>query len=134
MPRIVGTLAWCLCLATVVTAATAAWTPDAWTKLDTLELVTQDPGEDAYAFPVWLAVLDGQVYVRLGGRAAGRVRRNADAPYIGVKIGGTRFPRVRCEPAPDQAARVARAMADKYRSDVLVRHVWHPLTCRLVPE
>jgi len=29
---------------------------------------------------------------------------------------------------------VAHAMADKYWSDVLVRHMDHPLTMRLAPE
>ncbi len=134
MLRFPGALAWCLWLATAAMADTGAWTPDAWATFDTIDLVTQDPGADAYAFPVWLVVLDGQAYVRLGPRAAGRVRRNVDAPYIGVKLAHARFPRVRCEPVPaDATARVAAAMAKKYRSDIVVRCMPHPLTCRLVP-
>src|SRR6185503_8772423 len=45
------------------------WTPAAWKSQDTLELQTTVPEESEYWFPVWLVVLDGQVYVRLGTRA-----------------------------------------------------------------
>jgi hypothetical protein len=46
--------------------AADAWTPEAWSGHDTLELGTNVPGEGEYWFPVWLVVLDGKVYVRLG--------------------------------------------------------------------
>jgi hypothetical protein len=51
-----------------------------------------------------------------------------------VTVAGKRFEHVRCEPAPDQAPRVAEAMGKKYTSDLLIRYFSHPLTCRLVPE
>jgi len=41
---------------------------------------------------------------------------------------------VRAVPAPDYAERVAKAMAAKYWSDLIVHHFSHPLTLRLVPE
>jgi hypothetical protein len=125
-----------LLLAVTLAAAARAqdWTPDAWAAEDTLELTTVDRADGPYSFPVWLVVLDGDVYVRLGSRAATRVEGSTTAPFVGVTVGGQRFERVRAEPAPDMAARVAQAMADKYWTDVFVRWLPHPLTARLRPE
>jgi hypothetical protein len=123
-----------LLLATAATAAsTGEWNPAAWSTASTVELRTEAAGEGPHWFPVWLVVVDGQVYVRLGNRAASRVERNTTAPYVGVKILGQEFDRVRAVPAPDYVDRVAHAMAAKYWGDVLVRHVSHPMTLRLVP-
>src|SRR5215813_4111918 len=115
-------------------ADVAGWMPAAWTNENTVELCTTDPGEPMHCFPVWLVVLDGQLYVRLGTRAAGRVERSTTKPFLEVGIAGERFPHVRGIPVPEEAGRVADAMAAKYWSDVVVRHVTHPLTLRLVPE
>lgn len=123
-----------LALLIATSASAADWTPRAWAEQSTLELRTTAPGEGEHWFPVWLAVVDDQLYVRLGARAAGRIQQNQTAPLVGVRIAGQQFDRVRGEPAPDQAGRVADAMAAKYWFDVLVRHVNHPLTLRLVPE
>ena len=112
----------------------AEWSPAAFAKEDTLKLRTVGPEEGAYAFPVWLVVLDGQVYVRLGTRAADRVQRSTTAPYVGVEVAGQRFDRVRGVPAPEYAERVSKAMAEKYTSDIFMRWFSHPLTLRLVPE
>jgi hypothetical protein len=122
-------------VATVTTSVRAAeWKPTAWENEDTLKLRTTAPGEDAHWFPVWLVVIDGQLYVRLGSRAAGRVEDNVSAPYLGVEIANQRFDRVRGVPAPEAAERVAAAMADKYTSDIMVRWFSHPLTLRLEGE
>jgi hypothetical protein len=79
-------------------------------------------------------VIDDQVYVRLGTRAADRVNENTTAPMLGVEVAGQRFDRVRAVPAPEYAERVAEAIADKYTSDLFIRWMSHPLTLRLVPE
>jgi hypothetical protein len=129
--RIVGILAM---LTLVSTAAAAEWNPAAFATENTLKLRTTGPQEGEYWFPVWLVVIDGQVYVRLGSRAANRVEQNTTAPYLGVEVAGQRFTHVRGEPAPQLAERVAQAMADKYTSDILVRWFSHPLTLRLVAE
>jgi hypothetical protein len=121
-------------LLTVCWAAPAGWTPAEWSGEKTLELTTDVPSEGSYTFPVWLVVIDGQVYVRLGTRAADRVRGSKSAPLVGVKVAGHQFDHVRCEPAPDAVSRVDEAMAKKYWSDVVVHHMSHPLTCRLVPQ
>lgn len=134
MPRVRAALLSILCLASAAVAAEPSpWAPTSWAKADTLELATDVPGEGPYAFPVWLVVLDDQLYVRLGDRAARRVRETRDG-RLGVTVAGARFDRVRCQPAPDLAPRVAAAMAGKYRSDVIIRLFPHPLTCRLAPE
>ncbi|HZP43156.1 MAG TPA: hypothetical protein VFD84_16835 [Candidatus Binatia bacterium] len=124
-----------LALAALVAPATAAeWRPAAHASDRTLELRTQAAGERPHWFRVWLAVIDGQVYVRLGPRAARRVEENVRKPYLGVRLGGVQFDRVRGEPAPEMAARVGEEMRRKYWTDVLVRHMSHPLVLRLVPE
>jgi hypothetical protein len=122
-----------LILATRVTAA-EPWQPAAWAGANTVELRTTAPGEAPHWFPVWVVVVDGQLYARLGSRAASRIERNQTAPSVGIRILGQEFDRVRGVPAPESAERVAAAMAAKYWSDVVVRHFSHPLTLRLVPE
>jgi hypothetical protein len=112
----------------------SAWTPDAWKTQDTLELQTTVPEEGDYWFPVWLVVLDEQVYVRLGTRAADRVEKSTTKPFMGVRIAGQQFDRVKAIPAPDKAEAVATAMGEKYWSDVFIRYFDHPLTLRLTPE
>src|SRR5262245_55311670 len=134
MPRIALLLLSTLLLATPATAAPPDWKPAAWASETTLQLTTDRPDEGSYTFPVWLVVVDDQVFVRLGGRAADRVQKSKSAPYVGVTVAGKRFEHVRCEPAPEQAARVAEAIGHKYTSALLIRFFPHPLTCRLVPE
>jgi hypothetical protein len=114
--------------------AAAEWNPQAFAHEETLQLRTVGPEEGEYWFPVWLVVIDEQVYVRLGSRAADRVKRSATAPYLGVKIAGQQFDRVKGEEAPEMADAVAGAMAEKYWSDLLIRFLPHPLTLRLIPE
>ncbi len=118
----------------VAPAGAATWEPSAWSEVDTLELKTDAPDEGPYWFPVWLVVIDGQLYVRLGSRAAERVEESETKPLLGVRIEGEEFERVEGVPAPDMADPVASAMAEKYWSDVLVRFFPHPLTLRLVPQ
>ena len=115
-------------------AGATGWKPSAYASESTLQLRTTAPGEGDHWFPVWLVVLDDQVYVRLGSRAAGRIERNTTKPYVGVRVGAEQFDRIKGVPAPEAVERVARAMGDKYWSDVIIRHMDHPLTLRLVPE
>ena len=97
-------------------------------------LGTTVPDEGEYWFKVWLVVLDDQLYVRLGTRAAERVEQSSTRPYLGVRVAGQTFPRVRAEPAPERVGGVADAMAKKYWSDALIHFFPHPLTLRLLPE
>src|SRR5437867_13061515 len=123
-------------LVTLVAAPVLAaeWKPGAYVSESTLELRTTAPGEGDHWFPVWLVVLDDQVYVRLGTRAAGRIERNTTKPYVDVRVAGQRADHVKAVAAPESVERVARARADKYWSHVVVRHMDHRLTMRLAPE
>ena len=120
-------------LTLTATAARADWDPQAFSTEGTLEFLTVEDGVEHWS-TVWLVVIDGQVYIRLGSRAAGRMEGNATKPDVQVRIAGQVFPKVRTEAVPAMADAVAKAMADKYWSDVLVRHFSHPLTMRLTPE
>jgi len=122
-------------LVTLVLAAGARadWNPEALATQGTLELLTVVPDEGEHWSTVWLVVIDGQVFVRLGNRAADRVRNSTRWPYVDVRIAGDVFPNVRVEPTPQMAERVAAAMGEKYWFDVVFRHLPHHLTARLVP-
>jgi hypothetical protein len=116
------------------TPTIGAWSPAAFRDLRTLEFKTVGADEGEHWSTVWLVVVDDQVYVRLGARAAGRMRGNTTAPIVAVRIGGREYPRVRAEEAAALAPRVAAAMGEKYWSDVVIRHFPHELTMRLTPE
>ena len=116
--------------------AASDWTPAAWADQNTVDLRTTEPGSEPHWFPVWLAVIDGQMYVRLGSRAAARFDGNATKPIMGVRIAGKTFERVRGVLAPEMTDRVTAVMRDKYwlQGDIIVRHINHPYTLRLEPE
>src|SRR5436309_15540309 len=90
-----------LLLSTLLAAPSAAaeWTPHAYAGASTIELRTVAAGESEHWFPVWVVVIDDQVYVRLGPRAAGRIEKNQTTPFVGVRILGQQFDRVRALPA-----------------------------------
>lgn len=115
-------------------AAAADWNPAAWKDESTLDFRTTEPGEAEHWSRVWLVVIDGDLYIRLGSRAADRMTKNQTSPIVGVRIVGAQFDNVRAEAVPDKADAVAAAMADKYWSDVLVRSFSHPLTMRLIVD
>ena len=121
-------------LLVVATSVRGAWDPQAFQKERTLELLTVGPDEGEHWSTVWLVVIDGQVYIRLGNRATGRIQKNTTKPYVKVRIAGQEFDHVMAQIVPDMAGAVAKAMAEKYWSDVLVRYFAHPLIMRLTPE
>jgi hypothetical protein len=123
-----------IAIALLLTAATAraAWDPQAFSTEDTLEFLTVEDGDEHWS-TVWLVVIDGQVYLRLGSRAAERFEGNATKPKIKIRIAGQTYDDVTGESAPDMAEKVNAAMADKYSTDIFVRYMAHPLTLRLVP-
>jgi hypothetical protein len=133
--RLASACAVALCVGLLAAPVAAAdWSPDAWTDADTVELGIVRADGSPHWFKVWVVVLDGFAYVRLGARSAAKIAENRTAPHLGVRVADQEFARVRGEPAPEAEGRVATAMADKYWSDVLVRYVAHPLTLRLRPE
>ena len=110
------------------------WEPNAFRDQSTLQIMTIGPDEGEHWSRLWLAVIDGQLYVRLGDRAFGRIQKNTASPYVKVKVGDREFDKVRLEAAPEMTDKVAAAMADKYWMDILIRHESHPMTARLVAE
>ena len=125
-----------LTVASLVHAATAGeWAPPAWSDENTVELRTTAPGSEPHWFPVWLVVIDGQLYVRLGSRAAARFDENVSKPVVGVRIAGKTFENVRGVVAPGMTDKVTAAMADKYwlQGDFVIRRMNHPYTVLLVP-
>ncbi len=122
------------CATATTTAPAGQWDPSAFKDESTLRFLTVGPDEGEHWSTVWLVVLDGQLYVRLGSAAAGRIERNTSAPYVKVRIAGQQFDKVKVVAAPEMADRVATAMADKYWLDIFVRSVRHDLTARLVAE
>jgi hypothetical protein len=130
-----------LCLSLVVTlrgllspASATEWSPELFVAAETIELRTIGTEEGEYWFPVWVVVIDGQTYVRLGSRAAERVRNNQTGSEIAVRVGDRQFDPVRVEDVPELADRVAEEMAEKYWSDVFIRFFPHPLTLRLMMQ
>ena len=67
--------------------AVPGWDPNAFRDLSTLQIMTVGPEEGEHWSKLWLAVIDGQVYVRLGDKSFGRVQKNTANPYVKVKVG-----------------------------------------------
>ena len=110
------------------------WDADTFNKASTIKIMTTEPDVGEHWFNLWVVVIDGQPYVRLGDRAYGRLQRNTASPYVKLKVGDQEFDKVKVEEMPDMKDKVASAMADKYFLDFMVRHESHPAVARLVPQ
>jgi hypothetical protein len=111
-----------------------AWNVDIFRDASTIQFYTVNPAGEGHWSRVWVVVIDGAPYIRLGSQATSRINGNANAPYLNIKVGGQEFDHVMAQSAPDMKAKVQAAMADKYWLDFLVRNEDHPLTMRLVPS
>jgi hypothetical protein len=131
MKRLPPLLALILFFAFAPAAARAAWTPSEWHDKSTLQFWTIDANQNENWTTVWMVIIEGDVYLRLGTSAADRMRSNTQWPYIKVRMGGLEFPHVRADQVPQMSGEVADAMAEKYWSDLLVRYLPHPMTLRL---
>jgi hypothetical protein len=132
---VAGFAAFVLSMLVVAAPSHAAdWSPGMWISEETLKLRTDCPDEGEHWSYVWLVVLDGDVWVRLGSKAAARVDCNKTKPITSVRIANEVFPQVELVEVPEMADRVAAAMADKYWTDVFVRYMDHPYTMKLVPK
>jgi len=131
MTRFVAAAVLTASLLVLAAAAAVKWDPQAISKQETLEFLTVGPEEGEHWSTVWLVVIDGQVYIRLGSRAAGRMEKNSTAPFVKVRIAGQEYDHVKAEAAPNMVEPVAKAMGEKYTSDFLVKYFNHPLTMRL---
>lgn len=114
--------------------AMPGWDPAVFRDASTIKIMTTEPGVGEHWSNLWVVVIDGQPYVRLGDRAYGRIQRNSTKPYVKLKVAEQEFDKVKVEETPDLKEKVGAAMADKYWMDVLIRHESHPMVARLVPE
>ncbi len=109
------------------------WEPAAFSEESTLEFLSvRDSGRDHWS-PVWLVVIDDEVYLRLGRRAVKNLTSSTIYPDTRVRLAGTEF-EVRVTEADDMAGPVGAAMAEKYSTDCLVRFWPHPMTARIRPR
>ena len=99
-----------IALTLTAAAANADWDPQAFSSQDTLEFLTIEDGAEHWS-TVWLVVIDGQVYIRLGSRAAGRIEANATKPYVKVRIAGQTFDKVKAAAVPTWLTRSPRLWA-----------------------
>lgn len=117
----------------LATPAAAGWEPERYHDEDILEFLTVDAEDGDHWSKVWLVVIDGDVYVRLGKRAASRMETSTRYPKTAVRVAEEEFPDVTAESVPAMAEAVMKAMKEKYWTDIFVRYVDHPLTMRLRP-
>jgi hypothetical protein len=131
-------LSFVLLIAFATTARTdetvPGWDADLFRDESTLKVMTTEPDVGEHWSNLWVVVIDGQPYVRLGDRAYGRIQRNTTKPYVKLKVADHEFDKVKVEEMPDMKDKVAAAMANKYWMDVLIRLESHPMVARLVPE
>ncbi len=114
--------------------AVPGWDPALFRDTSTIKIMTTEPDVGEHWSNLWVVVIDGQAYVRLGDPSYGRIQKNSTSPYVKLKVADQEFDKVKVEEMPDMKEKVAAAMADKYWMDILIRHVSHPMVARLVPE
>ena len=114
--------------------AVPGWDPALFHDASTIKIMTTEPEVGEHWSNLWVVVIDGQPYVRLGDRSYGRIQKNTTSPYVKLKVDDNEFDKVKLEEVPDMKDKVAAAMADKYWLDVLIRYESHPMVARLVPE
>ena len=114
--------------------AVPGWDPAVFRDASTIKIMTTEPDVGEHWSNLWVVVIDGQPYVRLGDRAYGRIQKNTTSPYVKLKVADWEFDKVKVEEMPDMKEKVAAGMADKYWMDILIRHESHPMVARLVPE
>jgi hypothetical protein len=134
-----GLVSLILSIALVVAArsddkAVPGWDPTVFQDASTIKIMTTEPDAGEHWSNLWVVVVDGQPYVRLGDRSYGRIQKNSTSPYVKLKVADKEFDKVKVEETPDMKEKVAAAMADKYWMDILIRHESHPMVARLVPE
>jgi hypothetical protein len=139
--HLANTAVWIAVLCTAIStfahageSAVSEWNPNSFRDQSTIQIMTTEPDAGEHWSKLWVVVISGQAYVRLGDRSYGRIQRNTASPYVKVRAGGKDFDKVKVEEMPDMKEKVAAAMADKYFMDILIRHESHPMVARLVPE
>jgi hypothetical protein len=127
-----------LCAWLLATAPATAAAPD-WNAVageNTVEVVTKNEDGSMRETTVWLAVVDGQGYLRTGNtRWAANIERDPD---VTLRIGTSEYP-LRVEFVEDEALRerIQQSFHEKYGfTDSLASlfHMGHPKLMHLVPR
>ena len=128
-----------LLLALLMAALPAAAAAPDWNALkdvETVEIVTTDEDGSSRDTTIWLAVVDGQGYIRTGNSTwKGNIERNPD---VSLRVEDTEYP-VRAEFVSDAALkeRVAQTLREKYGfsdSFIDIFRIGEPNIMRLVPR
>ena len=128
-----------LLLALLMAALAAAAAAPDWNALkdvETIEIVTTDEDGSSRDTTIWLAVVDGQGYIRTGNSTwKGNIERNPD---VTLRVEDTEYP-VRAEFVTDAdlKTRVEQTLRDKYGfsdSFIGIFRIGEPNIMRLVPR
>ena len=128
-----------LLLALLMAALPAAAAAPDWNALkdvETVEIVTTDEDGSSRDTTIWLAVVDGQGYIRTGNSTwKGNIERNPD---VTLRVEETEYP-VRAEFVSDAdlKTRVEQTLRDKYGfsdSFIGIFRIGEPNIMRLVPR
>lgn len=136
VPRAFSSILLLALLAAALPAAAAAPDWNALKDVQTVEIVTTDEDGSARDTTIWLAVVDGQGYIRTGNSTwKGNIERNPD---VTLRVEETEYP-VRAEFVSDAALkeRVEQTLREKYGfsdSFIGIFRIGEPNIMRLVPR
>src|SRR5215472_3738545 len=111
----IANLAVLLLVLSIAFAATAGaddkalpgWDPAMFRQASTIKIMTTEPDVGEHWSNLWVVVIDGQPYVRLGERAYARIRKNTTSPYVKLKVADQEFDSVKLVEMPDMKQKVA---------------------------
>ena len=136
VPRAFPSILLLALLMAVLPAAAAAPDWNALKDVETIEIVTTDEDGSSRDTTIWLAVVDGQGYIRTGNSTwKGNIERNPD---VTLRVEDTEYP-VRAEFVSDAdlKTRVEQTLRDKYGfsdSFIGIFRIGEPNIMRLVPR
>src|SRR5258708_19229137 len=81
--------------------AVPGWDPAVFRDASTIKIMTTEPDVGEHWSNLWVVVIDGQPYVRLGDRAYGRIQKNSTSPFVKLKVADQEFDKVKVEEMPD---------------------------------
>jgi hypothetical protein len=111
--------------------SSAEWNPAAFAEEAVLEFFTVNKAGEEHWATVWFVVIDGDAYIRLGGRAERRITENINKPVVKVRVADQVFDGITAEDAPEKVSEVADRMHDKYWSAMFIRFMPDRYTVRL---
>src|SRR5271154_2680597 len=83
------------------------WDPAVFRDASTVKIMTTEPDVGEHWSNLWVVVIDGQPYVRLGDRSYGRIQRNTTSPFVKLKVADQEFDKVKVEEMPDMKEKAA---------------------------